>query len=659
MTQSQSLRFCSHCGAPNRLLSKYCSRCGNLLEEPLPDPLTGQAGALKAQSLLLQRYRIVTQLGQGGFGTIYKAQDTRFNNALRAVKEMSAQSLDPAERQQAIAAFKHEAHLLAGLMHPNLPRIYDHFEERGRWYLVMDYIEGETLEERLTNMSGGKMTVPQVLPIALQLCTVLHYLHMRQPPIIFRDLKPANVMLSADDHLYLIDFGIARLFKSGQAKDTVALGSPGYAAPEQYGKAQTTEQADIYSLGATLHHLLSGRDPSDEPFQFPPLKLDQYAPAGPTLATLVRQMVETDKSKRPRSVQEVKQRLQDLQQQPAPGQQKTGTAFPVNKGQNESQKPAIAKTIALPPPPPLPGTQTLAYIHHPGVYTVAWSPDGTRIASGGADGLVRVWGAGGNSLATYRDHPSFVYQVAWSPDGTRIASVSRGVVKISDVYNGGKLLLSYNDPAVSQDHQYASVMTWSPDGNRIASASCNATVIIWNARTGGKPLLVYTGHSTIVHALAWSPDGTRIASVDYTGMVQVWDANRGGKPLLTYTYEYTDHGHHDDLILAVTWSPDSTRIACGGYGKIVRISDACKSGALLLQGIGHKDTISAVAWSPDGARIASASHDRTVQIWDAHEKKKPLLIYTCQGVGVRTVAWSPDGTRLASDDGNDVMRVWG
>jgi F-box protein 11 len=314
MTQSQSVCFCNHCGAANRISSKYCSACGSLLDETLPYTSSGYTSTLQAQSLLMQRYRISTPLGQGGFGTIYKAQDTRFNNALRAVKEMSAQSLDPAERQQAIAAFKHEAHLLAGLMHPNLPRIYDHFEEKGRWYLVMDYIEGETLEERLAKMAGGKMTVQQVLPIALQLCTVLHYLHMRQPPIIFRDLKPANVMLSADDHLYLIDFGIARLFKSGQAKDTVALGSPGYAAPEQYGKAQTTEQADIYSLGATLHHLLSGRDPSDEPFQFPPLKLDQ-APGGSALAQLVRQMVETDKSKRPKSMQEVKQRLQNLSTQ--------------------------------------------------------------------------------------------------------------------------------------------------------------------------------------------------------------------------------------------------------------------------------------------------------------------------------------------------------
>ena len=134
----------------------------------------------------------------------------------------------------------------------------------------MDFIEGQTLEDYLAKAPGEKLPLQEVLEIGIQLCKVLDYLHTRQPPIIFRDLKPANVMRAPDGHLYLIDFGIARLFKPGKKKDTIALGSPGYAAPEQHGRGQTTERADIYSLGATLHQLLSGRDPSEKPFQFPP-----------------------------------------------------------------------------------------------------------------------------------------------------------------------------------------------------------------------------------------------------------------------------------------------------------------------------------------------------------------------------------------------------
>src|SRR5258706_994618 len=173
----------------------------------------------------------------------------------------------------------------------------------------MDYIEGETLEIRLDK--AGNLPIEELLNIGIQLSTVLGYVHTRQPPIIFRDLKPANVMLTADEHLYLIDFGIARLFKPGKVKDTLILGSPGYAAPEQYGKAQTTASADIYSLGVMLHQLISGSDPSLNPFQFSPLQLGNQ-PGLALLESLIMQMVETSKDKRPSNMANVKQELQRI-----------------------------------------------------------------------------------------------------------------------------------------------------------------------------------------------------------------------------------------------------------------------------------------------------------------------------------------------------------
>src|SRR5437588_9250768 len=154
----------------------------------------------------------------------------------------------------------------------------------------MDFIAGDTLEDYLDKYTQ-RPPVDMVLQIRIQRCTVLAYLHTHQPPIIFRDLKPANIMRTADNHVYLIDFGIARHFKPGKTKDTIPLGSPGYCAPEQYGKAQTTSRADIYSLGATLHQLLSGNDPSQAPFQFDPLHFNtnlKYAP----LETFIFQMLE-------------------------------------------------------------------------------------------------------------------------------------------------------------------------------------------------------------------------------------------------------------------------------------------------------------------------------------------------------------------------------
>src|SRR5436309_916295 len=275
-----STLFCDRCGAANRAQAIFCSACGRSLHISANGTISNTlTGLLVQQHILNKRYRIIQQIGKGGFGAVYKAADTQFADRPLAIKEMSQSNLNPKELHEATEAFKREAHLLASLTHPNLPRIYEQFSDTDRLYLVMDYIEGETLEAYLDKV-GGKLpllstgtSLAGVLTIGIQLCSVLSYLHTRQPPIIFRHLKPANIMLTAGGHIFLIDFGIARHFKPGQAKDTTALGSTGYAAPEQYGKAQTTPRADIYALGATFHQLLSGNDPPDTPFQFASLQL--------------------------------------------------------------------------------------------------------------------------------------------------------------------------------------------------------------------------------------------------------------------------------------------------------------------------------------------------------------------------------------------------
>ena len=274
--------FCDTCGAANRAQAVFCAACGRPLHNASRGTISSTlTGLLVPQHLLNKRYRILGQIGKGGFGAVYKAADSQFGNRLLAIKEMSQNSLNPRELVEATEAFKREAFLLAGLTHPNLPRIYEQFNDAGRWYLVMDYIDGETLEAYL-DKKGGKLPIEKALNIGIQLCSVLDYLHTRQPAIIFRDLKPANIMLAPDGHIFLIDFGIARHFKPGQARDTTALGSSGYAAPEQYGKMQTTPRADIYGLGATLHQVLTGNNPSDTPFHFAPLQLSSH----PILADL-------------------------------------------------------------------------------------------------------------------------------------------------------------------------------------------------------------------------------------------------------------------------------------------------------------------------------------------------------------------------------------
>jgi len=290
--------YCDNCGAANPATARFCQFCATLL------PFKHSTGSLPDQTLLAGRYQLLSRIGQGGMGAVYKAADTRFNNRPLAIKEMSSTGLPPARLLEAEAAFEREAHLLADLLHPNLPRIYEHFTENDRSYLVMDFIEGQTVEEHLEQIGGGPLPIEQVIKWAEQLCDVLNYLHTHQPPIIFRDLKPANVMMSESGHIYLIDFGIARIFKPGKQHDTVALGSPGYAAPEQYGKAQSSPRSDIYSLGALLHHLLTGIDPSEQPFFFRPAS--QVNPAiDPALDALLQQMLSMDSDRRPASAQEV------------------------------------------------------------------------------------------------------------------------------------------------------------------------------------------------------------------------------------------------------------------------------------------------------------------------------------------------------------------
>src|SRR6266852_2178515 len=290
--------YCDNCGAANPQTARFCQFCSTLL------PFKHSSGSLPDQTLLAGRYQLLSRIGQGGMGAVYKAADTRFNNRPVAIKEMSSTGLTPARLQEAEAAFEHEAHLLADLLHPNLPRIYEHFAENDRSYLVMDFIEGQTLEEYLGQKGGGPLPIDLVITWAEQLCDVLNYLHSHQPPIIFRDLKPANVMISYSGHVDLIDFGIARIFKPGKQHDTVALGSPGYAAPEQYGKAQSSPRSDIYSLGALLHHLLTGVDPSEQPFFF--RDASQLNPAiDPALDALLKQMLAMDSNRRPASAQEV------------------------------------------------------------------------------------------------------------------------------------------------------------------------------------------------------------------------------------------------------------------------------------------------------------------------------------------------------------------
>lgn len=312
---------CPLCGTEYTDNNKVCRNCGNSLTGDQP----GITGRLSAETVLDDRYVVVRTIGQGGMGAVYLALDKRLENRAVAVKEMSTNAVGRGNLQAAVAAFKQEASILISLKHQALPTIYDFFSRsEERWYLVMDYIVGKTLKE--VARERGKITEEEVLDWARQLCNILGYLHSRQPPVIFRDLKPANIMISPDGTIKLIDFGIARHFHPGATADTAAYGSIGFAPPEQYGQEQTNVKSDIYALGATLHFLLTGLDPDSNPFTFePPGKL---AKVSTQLEKAIMRAVEFKPENRPRSAAEM---LALLPVSPRVSASTSGT-LPVNQG---------------------------------------------------------------------------------------------------------------------------------------------------------------------------------------------------------------------------------------------------------------------------------------------------------------------------------------
>ncbi|MEQ8197225.1 MAG: serine/threonine-protein kinase [Clostridiaceae bacterium] len=204
---------------------------------------------LSPGQILDNKYEIIKVLGQGGMGTVYLSKNNRLGNYW-AIKEVASQWTNQVD-------FLAEPNILKNLSHAGIVRIIDIFYEHDNLYIVEDYIEGKTLKEKID--AEGPLSSELAKDISLQLCSILDYLHSFNPPIIYRDLKPSNIMITPHNKVILIDFGIARIYKASQEGDTMILGSRGYIAPEQLVNVQSNTQTDIYSLGATMYFMLTGK----------------------------------------------------------------------------------------------------------------------------------------------------------------------------------------------------------------------------------------------------------------------------------------------------------------------------------------------------------------------------------------------------------------
>ena len=267
---------CPRCGHGTRPHSRYCPKCGQALETRL------EAGC----SLNSGDYRVIRSLTKGGMGAVYLAEDRRAFDRLCVIKQMLEyyDPADPAERRRAEQRFQEEGRTLASLSHPGTPRIYAFFQEGGRFYIVMEYIQGETLETFVTHEDDAGHTVPgkrlpqeEAIRNTIQVARILEYLHAQPRPVIHQDIKPANLIIEAQlGEARLVDFGTARIelppgALPGRGTESSIYGTDGYAAPEQY-RGKPVPRSDVFALASTAYHVLTDDDPRDHPFKWPRLR---------------------------------------------------------------------------------------------------------------------------------------------------------------------------------------------------------------------------------------------------------------------------------------------------------------------------------------------------------------------------------------------------
>jgi hypothetical protein len=635
----------------------------------------------------LGTFEIIRVVGRGGMGVVLHGYDPCLQ------RDIAVKVLDPmlADNETARARFCREARAAAQVTHDNLVAVHqvNEDEKSGLPYLVMQLVNGESLEQRLKRT--GKLSVLDVAKLGQQAAAGLAAAH--EKGLIHRDIKPGNILLEAgSDRVKLTDFGLARGVEDVKLTRTgFVAGTPLYMAPEQARGEEVDSRADLFSLGSVLYEATTGKPPFDGKTPLAVLRrvadetqmsLRQINPEVPHwLSDVVDRLLEKEPADRFQTANEVAEIFATELARALPltspevavngcGARTSAYAKPRKKICWKSvvfgSLPWLggiaigALVIGLWPsdnPRPIPPDQSL-HTPDPGlpaqvvlngkggpVWGAAFSPDGKYVASGSESGMLRLWDWRANDpIKTLGQLDGNVWSVDISPDSRYLAAgCDDSSVKVYDLVQSGS-------PRSFPHPNSVKAVVFSPDGKKLATGDRGSTVRVWDLESQ-VPTEV-RGHRGTVHALAYCPQGKALASAGSDGTVKVWKLDEIGNP----ADNPVPLGGEDGPLYAVAFSPDGKALAAAGWDGAIRIWDPV-SGRKLHTFRGHDGDVYALSFRTDGRVLASAAQDGTVRVWEA-DTGKELQVLRGSGRPFLTVRFAKDGTHLAASGRDGNIRVW-